>query len=90
METDYILITNFLQFKQIGPLFLHGKFKVNQVYSSKNIIDETKKCLTLTQATLKDFLTGVILYKFKFYCLKKANTLFPNFNCFQILNVLTA
>ena len=25
--------------KQIGPLFFHGKFKVNQIYSSKNIFD---------------------------------------------------
>ena len=39
METEYILATNFLEFKQMGPLFLHGKFKVNQVYSSKNIFD---------------------------------------------------
>ena len=38
METEYILVTNFLQFKQMGPLFLHGKLKVNQVYSSKNNI----------------------------------------------------
>ena len=39
METEYILVANFLQFKQIGPLFLDGKFKVNQVYSSKNVLD---------------------------------------------------
>ena len=25
--------------KQMGPLFFHGKFKVNQIYSSKNIFD---------------------------------------------------
>ena len=52
METEYIIVINFLQFKQIGSLFLHGKFKVNQVYSSKNMYDYTKTCLTLPQSTL--------------------------------------
>ena len=52
METEYIIVTNFLQFKQIGPLFLRGKFKDNQVYSSKNIYDYTETCLTWPQATL--------------------------------------
>ena len=37
METEYILVTNFQQFKEMGLLFLHGKFNVNQVHSSKNI-----------------------------------------------------